>query len=592
MSLRKKLLLTLAVPGALLLIVGAAAIVSLNRLATTADTILADNYRTIKAARRMQKTLLGLGHTLTDRRRAGTTDALTAEFEKSLQACEANITESGEQELLADLRAEWDARRSDLDYPRITSLSAKVSRLIEINQTAMYEHRRNTRSTARLLTGVLVVIVALTGAAMIGFSLLAAGRIAGPVSEAANNLNRVLASSRVRDDIGAANQGEIEQLQAEVKNLLGRVSRHEAEHESRLMALHQRLTAIMEEMRDGIVLVDTFLTVQACNRAGKHILGLADDTTCNRSLREFSQREELRPAFEFFLEKTPVGPQDLAEVKIPCEDGERIYRPHVTPIAGKGGDPDGHLIVFWDATEHFELEESRRRFIAMLSHQLKTPLTSLTMSVNLMAERFSGTNDEADELLAVARADCRSFGEIIDELIQASKDEPSGVQLRLHRVDLPRLLRISLKPLATQAKDKGIQFEDRLGGSRFFAAVDPVKFPWVVTNIVGNALRYTPAGGTVSIDLATKGKAATVSIADTGCGIAEEDMKKLFLPYVSLDAQESTGRHGLGLAVAKEIVEAHNGSLSVESHAEKGTCFIITLRQDRTEVHEPYSHSR
>jgi NtrC-family two-component system sensor histidine kinase KinB len=576
-SLRKKLLLTLAVPGVLLLAVGLAAIFSLNHLAQTADTILADNYRSIREARRMQEALLGLGGALPEQERATQSEELAEAFENALRACENNITEPEEPKLLQALRSEWNASRSNLSSAHISILSEKVSRLITLNEEAMYGHRQHTRDVARVLTFVLVIVVGLTVVALIGFSLLAARRISWPISEAANNLNRILASSRARDDIGASNAGEIERLQAEVRNLLGRVSRHEAEQESKLSALRQRLTAVMEEMRDGIVLVDSDLVFQACNRIGNRILGFEGTEARDQTLRQVLEREELRPAFEGFLQTRPAGSQDLAEVKIAADDGERVYRPHVTPITGDGSEPDGYLIVFWDATEHFELEESRRRFIAMLSHQLKTPLTSLTLSVNLMAERFSGENEEADELLTVARDDCRSFGELINELIQAAKDTSSGMRLHFHRVDLPRLLRVSLKPLVGQAKEKGVEFVDRLGESRFFATVDPVKFPWVVTNIVGNALRYTPESGTVTVELEQTAERATLVISDTGCGIAEEDVKKLFLPYVTLGTDEPTGRHGLGLTIAKEIVEAHNGELSVESRPGEGTRFIITF---------------
>ncbi len=544
--------------------------------------ILADNYRSIREARRMQEALLGLGGALPEQERATQSEELADVFENALRACENNITEPEEPELLQVLRSEWNASHSNLSSARIAVLSDKVSRLITVNEEAMYGHRQHTRNVARLLTAVLVMVVGLTVVALIGFSLLAARRISKPISEVANNLNRILASSRARDGIGASDEGEIERLQAEVRNLLGRVSHHEAEQESKLSALRQRLSAVMEEMRDGIVLVDSDLLFQACNRIGNRILGCEGMETRDRTLREVLERKELRPAFEGFLQNRPTGAQDLAEVKIATDDGERVYRPHVTPISGEGSEPDGYLIVFWDATEHFELEESRRRFIAMLSHQLKTPLTSLTMSVNLMAERFSGENEEADELLTVARDDCRSFGELINELIQAAKDTSSGMRLRFHRVDLPRLLRLSLKPLVNQANEKGVEFVDRLGETRFFATVDPVKFPWVVTNIVGNALRYTPEGGTVTVELEASGDQARLVIADTGCGIAEDDVKKLFLPYVSLGSDEPTGRHGLGLTIAKEIVEAHNGELNVESRPGEGTRFTITFITEET----------
>jgi signal transduction histidine kinase len=228
-------------------------------------------------------------------------------------------------------------------------------------------------------------------------------------------------------------------------------------------------------------------------------------------------------------------------------------------------------------TEERRFEEARRKFIGMLSHQLKTPVTSLTMSVNLLWEKLRDADEESNDLLSMAREDCAALSASLSELIDAARDAIQDLSLLRRRTELTRLLRNAVRPLVTQAEEKGIRFHDRLGPGGAFADVDPIKFPWVVTNILGNALRYTPPGGSVTLELREGHSWTTISVADTGIGIAPHDLKRLFLPFTTLDTEPETESLGLGLTIAKEIIEAHRGEIEVESEPGKGTVFTIRV---------------
>lgn len=588
MKLRSQLLLALALPTALFVVMGLGAIVSVDRLARTAETILADNYGTIREARAMQAALLEIEALDAAVAWNAALASLAARFEKGLCACEANVTEVDEKPILERLRREWepvrtvlstDEREDGAGLPddQVRRLSGIVMELIEVNEAAMYGHRQHTRDLARILGVALAVTLIASALLLVGFALTAAKRIAGPIAQAAGNLNRILASARLRDEIAVAGGGEIQRLQAEVNNLLAREDRHEQEQETRLSILRQRLTSVMEEMRDGIVLADRDLRCQSCNRAAAVILGLSDTATVNADIKPILSAERFGGAFQEFLKQREASAGELPEIAVPLEGVRRVYRPRVSVLGGDGGRGDGYLIVFWDATEHVEMEEARRRFIAMLSHQLKTPLTSLTMSVNLVAERFQGKDGETDELLRMARDDCRAFVELVDELIRAARDVTADMRMQIRRVEMVRLLHEALKPIAGQAAEKGIEFLEKLGEARVFASLDPVKFPWVVTNIAGNALRYTPAGGQVVVELGASEERVRITVRDTGRGMDERTVQSLFKPSAPVDREGQNGTHGLGLAIAKEVVEAHTGSLRVESKPGQGSTFTIEV---------------
>jgi signal transduction histidine kinase len=149
--------------------------------------------------------------------------------------------------------------------------------------------------------------------------------------------------------------------------------------------------------------------------------------------------------------------------------------------------------------------------------------------------------------------------------------------LKTRRVDIVRLLRSSLRPLVPQAEERDIHLVLPEGGEEVFAEVDPVKFPWVVTNIVGNALRYTEPRGRVAVEVTHDLEEVRVSVTDTGAGIPSEYLDKIFQPYWSLDEEPRPGTHGLGLAIAKEVMEAHGGSIAAESRPGAGTTFHLHL---------------
>jgi len=213
----------------------------------------------------------------------------------------------------------------------------------------------------------------------------------------------------------------------------------------------------------------------------------------------------------------------------------------------------------------------------MLSHELKTPMTSLSMSVSLIEEKLGDVSPEQAELIAIARQDCSALSNLVSELIDAAREVTPDLAIRPRGIDLIHLLRAALRPLAPQAKEKGITLVMPLGDRSLHADVDPVKFPWVVTNLVGNALRYTDAGGRVEVTVESVDEEVEVRVSDTGAGISPDNLQRIFQPYVTLDEEPRPGTHGLGLAIAREIVEAHGGRIGAESTPGGGTTFFIRM---------------
>jgi len=572
--------------------VGLLGIISLGRLGRSADEILSDNYHSIQNARRMEQILRQLElQASSDRAHAldsSRLESLLDRFEAALVLCEKNVTEKGESSLLLEVRRQWErTRRLCLKRPPVQedgktvigsmfALHHHIDRLVDINEKGMFSRERRTRGESTLMVKLMWGSLAASLLVLFIFATIIAGRIARPILAVAENLHQTLVSSD-RAEESHASADEIQQLRHELDGLLQRLARHEREQASRVMRLEVRLAQVLDKVREGIVVLDSARRVVTINGIGREILGFGAPPGVGVELLEQVRDHAAHGLLRAMFAQNAETENGFDEVHRSIDGTERTYRPRILPLLTEAGAAGGYLIIFWDVTEERRTEEAKRRFIAMLSHQLKTPMTSLAMSVNLLWEELRGTGGEAGELLAIAREDCEALSSLVTQLIDAARGVTPNLALSPQHIDVVRLLRAALRPLTPQAQEKNLDLRDELGEQPILLDVDPVKFPWVVTNIVGNALRYTPPGGSITVKLSTEEQKVVVSVEDTGVGIAPENLNRVFLPYSSADSTLGPGSHGLGLAIAREIVEAHHGSIEIQSERGSGARFTICL---------------
>jgi NtrC-family two-component system sensor histidine kinase KinB len=594
MPLRKKLILLMVIPALLLGIVGVVGISSLQHLREAAGKILADNYQSIQEARRMESALrtletYSLNEGDPDAHQPEHPESLIGVFEDALSRCDRNITEKGEQATLQRIREAWNRYKPKLLEPdaasgmdqlrsshRLTaSLYEDIDALVELNEKAMFTFERETRRVAKLMTGGVIGSSVAAVLALALFALISANRISRPVVQVANRLHGAL-----NPEVGAGSQksmplDEIQLLREELDDLLSRLARYEDEQKRKLMHLQGRLAFVINEVMEGLVLLDSEHRILAVNRVARAILGVENDEGVR--LADLQPREDVKRLLDPLVQGTFQPERDLGEIRYEVGGEERVYRPRVLTLTAGDGGIEGYLVLFWDVTEQKQFEESRRQFISMLSHQLKTPMTSLSMSVNMLKEKLTGLSPAQAELLSIATDNCNSLSGLIAELINAAREVTANLTIRYQRIELVRLLGTTLRPLRPQAEEKEIELVLPSAEKSVSVCLDPVKFSWVVANIVGNALRYTGRGGRIVVSVRPVAEHIEVTVSDTGKGIANEDIEHIFSPFVSIDSKPHPGTHGLGLAIAKEIVEAHRGTIEVESEVDRGTTFRIRL---------------
>jgi signal transduction histidine kinase len=259
----------------------------------------------------------------------------------------------------------------------------------------------------------------------------------------------------------------------------------------------------------------------------------------------------------------------------------RLYfRPRQAHIVDKYGNIQGVVTLLQDVTRFKDLDRMKSEFIATVSHELRTPLTSLSMGIDILSQEVVGSvNQRQKDLLVAAKDDSERLRKLVKELLDLSKLESGKYEMKKELVDFRRLVAETVRPLRLPFEEKQIHLDIDVPEDLPALSADSHQLNWVITNLLSNALRWTDTGGRVQLTAKEGDQGLLVTVADTGHGISEENLEIVFDKFVQLKSSTETtpGSVGLGLAIAREVVEAHGGRIWIESEVGVGSTFFFTL---------------
>lgn len=232
-------------------------------------------------------------------------------------------------------------------------------------------------------------------------------------------------------------------------------------------------------------------------------------------------------------------------------------------------------------------EEAKGTFIADISHQLKTPMTSLSMAIGMLYNRGDMLSEEKKKkLYSTAYNDCMRLTALINELVDISRLEALALPRPKETLDIAMVIKECLDPLYKQALKKGVDIELDIPEDLPEPTIDSFRFPWVITNLVGNALRYTGQGGKIILKVYMQGSRYYFQCSDTGDGIDPKVLPHIFDRFTQFSERGKSGTIGLGLAIVKDVIEQHGGDIKVQSEIGKGTSFIFWIPAEKEAENE------
>jgi signal transduction histidine kinase len=360
----------------------------------------------------------------------------------------------------------------------------------------------------------------------------------------------------------------------------------------------------------SVIGTDVTGLIDAWNPGAEKLLGLpASATEDKRYVFEFhvaSELEErareldyppgatvLNPGFSALVESARLGAAESRDWTYLRADGSEVpVSLSVTKRVDEAGETVGYLFVAVDVTQAREVSRLKDEFVGLISHELRTPLSSILGYLELMKDDDEHPlSDEQMQFLGVAERNAHRLLRLVGDLLFTAQVESGKFPLEAHDVELEHIVTAaveSARPVATAAEITLIEEHD---DASLVAHGDPVRLGQAFDNLISNAIKFTPRGGTVTVELVRSGTDAVITVRDTGMGIPEAELDQLFARFfrASTATRNAVPGVGLGLVITKAIVLAHHGEMAVESEEGVGTCFSVTLPLEPVPVSGPVS---
>jgi PAS domain S-box-containing protein len=603
MTLRSRLHIGYGIMALLLVTVGATAIYFLQSQTRAADRILKDNYASILCAEAMLDALSDMDnlnawkefHRLAPPTVQDSLDAAIQVkqilFVENLVKAEANITEPREPEILKNLRMAFEPYQTDMrsrdTSTSFTGRSADVKKwtleLLKENQSAMIA--RNTRSgeVSKAAEFYMSLVIGLAILLAIGLAWKTPQIIIAPL-EALTEKIKAIARGDYAQQLATYQTEEVQTVATAFNAMSAELERYKQTNLAALLSEKKRAEAIVKSMRDGVLVLDNAANVILINRIAAELFGVAEENILGKNVAEIGKYNQLIATLTQSLEDARSRlSQSEKETYLRIyfrEKEEYFIKEIVNVIDDDGATVFGYIIVLKNVTGFKELDEAKSGFVATVSHELRTPLSAMNMSLRLLQdERVGKLSDEQKRLVETIKAEVKRLLRIVGELLDLSRAETGANALRLERVKPETIIDAALTPMLLQAEQKKITINAALDEPLPLITGDTNKLAWVLINLISNAVRYTPEGGTIDISVTQTPRDVIFSVKDNGIGIAPQYHEKIFDKFFQTPNQSADTHSGvgLGLALSKEIVSAHGGTIEVASAVGKGSEFKLHL---------------
>jgi signal transduction histidine kinase len=346
----------------------------------------------------------------------------------------------------------------------------------------------------------------------------------------------------------------------------------------RLLRAQKTAQATIDSFPDPVVVLDPSGSVERANPAAQRLLQAVPPT--DGGVIPWTAPAPLRPHLEAVLngqgDYLPLSLEQAVFLRDANQD--RYFLPRVLRIRSDSGEMLGAAVVLSDVTKFHLVDQLKNDMISTVSHELKTPLTSLQMAVHLLLEEAVGPlTSKQIELLLTARQDSDRLLAMINDLLDLTRIEQGRVTLAVQPNSSADLVRDGIERFSAQAEAEGIDLKSEIAGALPQVLVDRERIEHVFDNLLTNALRHTDRGGNVTLRAGAADDKVRFEVQDTGQGIPEESLPRIFDRFFRVANTGRPGGAGLGLAIAREILAAHGGQIDVRSRLGEGTTFTFTL---------------
>jgi len=543
-----------------------------NKLSKESKNILLDNYNSIEHCRQMLNALNN-GHQ---------NELEVRNFQRNLLLQQNNITEIGEKELTEILTSDFAVLKNNAGDSSISKrVQIDITDIMLLNMQAIVRKdlkAQHTASTATLWIGF-------TGAIcfLIAFILLfnLPGNIANPIKKLTDSIKEI-AGENYSQRLHFETQNEFGDLANAFNTMAQKLEEYKTGNLEKLMMEKRRIDTLINNMHDPVMGLDENKKIIFMNNVALKITGLKAENVIGKPVQNVALSNDLiRMLVQDMFSDKALDSKKIP-VKIYADNKESYFEKEIIPIkiiptGEKEEKLIGNVIILQNITSYKELDFAKTNFIATVSHELKTPISSIKMSLQLLENKTVGLmNEEQQTLLESIKEDANRLLKITAELLNMTQVESGSIQLVAKACDAKEIMQYAINTNKTLADKKNIKLIFTTADNLPAVLTDKDKTAWVLTNLISNALRYSHDNASVQLGINLLNEKIVFSVRDTGQGISTEYIDKIFDRYFRIPGSKKEGT-GLGLSISKEFIEALGGSIHVKSDLASGSSFSVML---------------
>ena len=531
------------------------------------QNILKANYITLEYSRNM---LLALDEIATDEPKA------IALFETNLKKQLTNITEVGEDEVTYNLQKNFQLlEQNRTDETLKAQIRQDIFEIMKLNMNAIKVKSDIAKETAE--TANLWIAVVGTLCFLIAFNLLVnlPNNIANPIKELTASIKQI-ANRNYSERVHFQNHNEFGDLAKSFNTMSEKLEEYSNSSLHKLSFEKKRLETLINNMHDPIIGLDNQGIILFVNDEALKIIGLKQEDVIGKLASTLALKNDLmRSLIINELESPKAHPMKI------FADGKESYfeKENVTITIKPTGEDQlieiGNVIILRNITIFKELDFAKTNFIATVSHELKTPISSIKMSLQLL-EQSESINEDQKQLIESIKDDSQRLLKITGELLELSQLETGNIQLNIEKSNPYDIVKYAVEAVKTQAEQKHIELVVEAEPNLPNVKADSEKTSWVLINFLTNAIRYSSEDSAISVQLKHDSNHIIFQVVDKGKGIDKRYQSKIFDKYFQIPGSHKSGT-GLGLAISKEFIEAQNGTIGLVSELGLGSTFYFKL---------------
>ncbi|MEG0774658.1 ATP-binding protein [Clostridium sp.] len=586
-------------------IIGLTSVVSIYKLSKSIDGLMGNNYKSVNAATKMRE--------LIDKENIEIVEYLNGdnafeafykandEFYKWFNIGVNNVTEQGEKEIFSKININYleylkmfsqiqeiknknevvEAKEfyNDNVVKIYNTLINETNNLSLLNEKAMFGSKDTVTNNALsiMYTMIVLSLIAVVGGFFISRFFL--GKFLKPIYLLTETMKRVK-EGELDQQAPILSNDEIGDLAKEFNNMTSRIQQFENTTKGKLLAEKNKSIAIVKSISDPLIVLDTTFKIILINNACENVFNIKEEDIRNKHFLEAIRYAGLYD-YIFNAYKGHEVKQPLKEEIISIKSNENIY--HFNVVVSIASDNELKVneivVLLQDVTGLKQLEKMKTDFIATISHEFKTPLTSIMMGLSLIDHVNLGVlNEKQRRIIDAIKDDTDTLSNLVSNLIYLSRVESDKEVFNMKPCSIEKIIKESTNYFCEQADINKINLVCHLSENIPKIMGDGEKLTWVLNNLISNSLKHTNVDGDVVVSANIQGSNVYVSVKDTGEGIPQEYQNNIFDKFFQVEEGHAEIKgSGLGLAIAKEIVEAHGGKIWCESKVNEGSNFIFTI---------------